>query len=49
MSNPYYCVCAQGVWCEACHEEMCANATDEVSKGEIAEQDDYDSLRDYID
>jgi len=23
MSNPY-CVCAQGIFCEACHEELCA-------------------------
>lgn len=36
MNNPY-CVCHQGVFCEACHEEMCAEA-EEVSDGELAER-----------
>ena len=45
MSNPY-CVCAQGVWCEACHEELCA---EEVSDGELAERDDFEALQDYVD
>ncbi len=47
MSNPY-CVCAQGIWCEACHDEMCAAAEDEVSDGELAERDDFEALQDYV-
>jgi hypothetical protein len=45
MNNPY-CVCAEGIWCEACHEELC---TDEVSDDELAERDDFEALQDYVD
>jgi len=47
MNNPY-CVCAQEIFCEACHEEMCAEA-EEVSDGELAERDDFEALQDYVD